>query len=388
MKLLAGWKWVRLEELCDKISLNNLKIKQKDYLAEGKYPVVDQGQDLIGGYYNDENLVIPNEPPYIVFGDHTKVKKFINFKFIAGADGVKVLKPKEIIDPWFLFYSLFIIKIEDKGYARHFQLLEKELFPLPEISEQHAIVAKIEELLSELDKGKQQLETAQQQLKVYRQALLKWAFEGKLTNKEVKDGELPEGWIWVKLEEVSQSCLGKMLDKKKNTGTLKPYLRNINVRWNNFDLEDLFEMRFEESESDRFGILKGDLIICEGGEPGRAAIWNEQFPNIKIQKALHRVRFKGKATAEFFLFYLNLISSTKALDQYFTGTTIKHLTGQSLRKISFPFPSIDEQQQVVHELESRLSVCDKVEETITISLKQAETLRQSILKKAFEGKLV
>ncbi len=123
-ELPKDWKWVKLGEVCDKISLNKIKIKQKDYLEEGSYPVVDQGQDLIGGYYNDEKLVIPNEPPYIVFGDHTKVKKFINFKFIAGADGVKVLKPKELISAKFLFYSLFTIKIEDKGYARHFQLLE------------------------------------------------------------------------------------------------------------------------------------------------------------------------------------------------------------------------------------------------------------------------
>ncbi|NJO68042.1 MAG: hypothetical protein HC830_01100 [Bacteroidetes bacterium] len=87
------WQLKKLGEVCDKISLNGIKIKQKDYLVQGNYPVVDQGQELIGGYYNDENLIVPNEPPYIIFGDHTRVKKFINFKFIAGADGVKVLKP-------------------------------------------------------------------------------------------------------------------------------------------------------------------------------------------------------------------------------------------------------------------------------------------------------
>src|ERR1035437_2525062 len=87
------WKIKELGEVCDKISLNGIKIKQKDYLTEGKYPVIDQGQDLIGGYYNDENLLVPTEPPFIIFGDHTKVKKFVNFRFIPGADGVKVLKP-------------------------------------------------------------------------------------------------------------------------------------------------------------------------------------------------------------------------------------------------------------------------------------------------------
>lgn len=113
-KLPKDWKWVKLNEISDKVSLNKIKIKQKQYLPEGKYPVIDQGQDLIGGYFNDEKLIVPNEPPYIIFGDHTKIKKFINFKFIPGADGVKVLKPKEIIEPKFLFYSLFPIKISIK----------------------------------------------------------------------------------------------------------------------------------------------------------------------------------------------------------------------------------------------------------------------------------
>ena len=129
-QLPKDWKWVKLDEISNKISLNKIKIKQKDYLEEGVFPVVDQGQDLIGGYFNDENLVIPNEPPYIIFGDHTKAKKYINFKFIAGADGVKVLKAKDNTVPKYLFYSLFTIKIDDRGYARHFQLLEKEIYML------------------------------------------------------------------------------------------------------------------------------------------------------------------------------------------------------------------------------------------------------------------
>ena len=141
------WQITKLGEVCDKISLNGFKIKQKDYLEEGKYPVVDQGQELIGGYYNDKKLVVPNEPPYIIFGDHTKVKKFINFNFIAGADGVKVLKPYSIFDPKFFFYLIHTVNIPDKGYARHFQFLEKEEIPIPPLPEQQAIVSKIEELL-------------------------------------------------------------------------------------------------------------------------------------------------------------------------------------------------------------------------------------------------
>ncbi|MBK7866776.1 MAG: restriction endonuclease subunit S [Ignavibacteriales bacterium] len=157
---------------------------------------------MIGGYCSDESKVIPIQPPYIIFGGHTKVKKFINFNFIPGADGVKVLKPHTIINPKFFYYFLHVIKIPEKGYARHYQFIEKESIPVPKLDEQKAIVSKLEALLSELDNGKQLLITAQVQLAIYRQSLLKWAFEGKLTNSDVKDGESPEGWKWVSLNEV------------------------------------------------------------------------------------------------------------------------------------------------------------------------------------------
>jgi type I restriction enzyme S subunit len=260
--------------------------------------------------------------------------------------------------------------------------------PLPKKQQQQQLVSKIEELFSEVDKGIEEIKTAQQQLKVYRQAVLKWAFGGKLTNKDVKEGELPKGWQIEKLGSISEMCLGKMLDKQKNKGVQMPYLGNINVRWGDFQLNDLKQMRFENDEVERFSLKKGDLVICEGGEPGRCAIWKSDNSSMMIQKALHRVRVSSAVDVKYVYHFLFYSATNGTLTKYFTGTTIKHLTGKELKKIEFPMPLPDEQQQIVQEIESRLSVCDKLEETITNSLKQAEPLRQSILKKAFEGKLL
>ncbi len=95
-------------------------------------------------------------------------------------------------------------------------------------------------------------------------------------------------WKKMRLGDISDMCLGKMLNKETNKGEFQPYLANINVRWGSFDLTNLDMMRFEKSEHDRYGLKFGDIVMCEGGEPGRCAIWKEEIPDMKFQKALHR----------------------------------------------------------------------------------------------------
>jgi type I restriction enzyme, S subunit len=319
--------------------------------------------------------------------------------------------------------------------------------PVPPLNEQKRIVAKIETLFGELEAAVASLKKAQAQLKTYRQALLKHAFEGKLTAAwraahadQLEDAhtllhcikaerqaryeaevaawegngrrgqkprppknlppltpaeldelpQLPAGWAWAAMNEIwLESVLGKMLDKQKNKGQLKPYLRNINVRWGSFEIDDLLEMRFEPDEVARYGLRDGDFVICEGGEPGRCAVWRETYyPEIKIQKALHRVRFPERISPYFAQKYFELCASSKRLEEFFTGTTIKHLTGQGLAKLPIPICSFAEQHEILSLLDERLLIVDQLEQTITTALQQAESLRQSILKKAFSGQLV
>jgi len=307
----------------------------------------------------------------------------------------RIIPNSNKFDPRFLFICLqpYLNAINEETSAvtvKHLssKTIEEIPLPFPKLEDQRAIVSKIEELFSELDKGIENLRLAQQQLNIYRQAVLKWAFEGKLTNGKLIAGALPKGWVKKPLGDVAQSCLGKMLDKDKNKGNYHYYLRNISVRWGSFDLKSLEQMRFEENENERYGLKKGDLVICEGGEPGRCAVWKDEFPNMKIQKALHRVRVKDTLSVFYLYFFMFYSGKNGLLEKSFTGTTIKHLTGIQLKNILIPIPSIEEQGSIVQEIESRLSVADKLEETITQSMQQAEAARQSILKQAFEGKLV
>lgn len=159
-------------------------------------------------------------------------------------------------------------------------------------------------------------------------------------------------WETKKLSEVADLCLGKMLDQKKNKGEYYPYLANLNVRWGAIELEDLREMRFEKKEFERYGLKYGDIVMCEGGEPGRCAIWKNQAPSMMIQKALHRIRAKEK-TDSLFLFYALLNKGLQGhYDGYFTGAAIKHLTGEKLAQVEVTLPNYSTQIKIAAVIET------------------------------------
>lgn len=279
--------------------------------------------------------------------------------------------------------------------------IQELLLPLPPVAEQKRIVAKIEELLPYLDryeKAWNRLEEFNRRFPADMQkSILQMAIQGKLVEQRPEEGtgeelyqqiqtekkrliaegkikrekslpeitedeipfEIPEGWKWCRLPSVADMCLGKMLDKQKNQGILAPYLRNVNVRWGDFELDDLLEMRFEDVLDDRFLIQKNDLVMCEGGEPGRCAVWKDETP-IHFQKALHRIRFAKFLSPNYFYYVFSLYANNGIFNKLFTGTTIKHLTGQSLDRIIVPLPPIAEQKRIVERLEETLAVCARL----------------------------
>jgi type I restriction enzyme, S subunit len=186
----------------------------------------------------------------------------------------------------------------------------------------------------------------------------------------------------------SEMCLGKMLDKEKNRGTLQPYMRNVNVRWFTFDLSDMKEMRFEETEGKRFQLRTGDLVICEGGEPGRCAVWNGQIEDAWIQKALHRVRFhQNEYEATFAMYFLYYGTITGRFESNYTGSTIKHLTSSSLSGVQFPIPPLAEQRRIVAKIEELFAELDAAVEELERVRANLKRYRASVLKAAVMGQL-
>ena len=203
--------------------------------------------------------------------------------------------------------------------------------------------------------------------------------------------DIPDSWEWVTLKMIAVTGLGKTLDKAKNQGDYKPYLCSINVYWSGIDLTTVKEARFEESELPKYELKKGDLLICEGGDVGRSAIWeNEQ--EMYYQNALHRVRFYGGVNPHYFRLLMECYKGNKILDEQSKGMTIKHLVQSALNAIYFPLPPIQEQQRIVDKFQSLIPMLEEYNAS-EIKMSNLNTgfpnlLKKSILHEAVQGKLV
>jgi type I restriction enzyme S subunit len=385
-ELPKGWSSTEFEAVCNIISGKN----QKNVVTEnGRYPIYGSG-----GVIGRANEFLCDEGTTIVGRKGTINKPiFVSEKF-WNVDTAFGLSPYPGIDPklFYMFCLGYNFKKLDKSTTIP-SLAKTDLlqipFPLPPHPEQQRIVAKIEELFSSLDKGIERLKDAQAQLKIYRQAVLKWAFEGKLTNKNVKDGELPEGWKILKLNEIATIFIGSTPS------------RNIQEYWNgSINWVSSGEVVFKHITSTKERITKLGLekssckvhmpgtvvlaMIGEGKTRGQAAI-------LKIPAAHNQNTASIELNEDYIpeLLYYYLRFTYQKNRNIGSGNNQKALNKERVGNFDIPIPqNISEQTVIVSEIESRLSVCDKLEESIEQSLLQAESLRQSILKKAFEGKLV
>ena len=171
--------------------------------------------------------------------------------------------------------------------------------------------------------------------------------------------ELPDNWEWCSLLNIAKIELGKTLDSAKNIGINYPYLRSVNVRWNEVDLSDLKAMRFEPEELDRYTVRQNDLLICEGGDVGRSCVWTDE-KEILYQNALHKVRFYGGCNPFYFMYYMMYYESRGIIKALCKGVTIKHLTGNVLSLIPFALPPLEEQNLIVERLNRIFVLLDSI----------------------------
>jgi len=399
------WKRIYLKEIA-KVQ-NGFAFSSSYFVKAGGLPLIrirdiDRAStvDRYSGEYSDNFIVRKGDILIGMDGDF-KATIWKGENALLNQRVCRITPNSKDYDPKFLFLCLQpylnAINAETSSVTvKHLssKTIEEIPLPLPPLPEQQAIVSKIEELLSDLENGKQQLKTAQQQLKIYMQSLLKWAFEGKLTNKNVEDGELPKGWKWVRLGEVIENPKYGT-SKKCDYGIIGiGVIRIPNIAAGVVDSTDLKFAIFDKNETETYNLKEGDIITIRSNGSidlvGKCALINKKDETYLYAGYLIRLRPKQNAILpKYLLHVLSSVSLRIQIECKAKSTSgVNNINSEELKSLIIPMCSLSEQQLILDELESKLTVCDKIEETISHSLQQAETLRQSILKMAFEGKLV
>ena len=317
---------------------NYLLLKKNDF-AYNKSATKEYPEGFIALYSGDELAAVPNSifTCFRIKGD-SPAPQYLNYLLLGNLHGQWLRKFIEV------------------GARAHGSLSidEDDLLalpvPLPQGETSLLEQQKIAECLSSVDDliaaQARKLDT----LKTHKKGLMQQLFprEGE-TQPRLRFPEFQNSGEWeeVALGDIAEIKLGKMLDKQKHTtGRLLPYLNNISVRWNEVNTSNLPQMYFNDSELDRFGLRAGDVVVCEGGEPGRAAVWDGRLPDLKFQKAIHRVRFNVPFQPRLLVLHLENLSGTTQFEMLFTGGGIKHLTRETFALLKIPLTSPEEQQRI------------------------------------------
>ena len=393
-KIPENWCWVHLCDSFNNYTNSRKKIQSKEYQEKGKLAIVDQGRELIGGYTDDESMAYSGELPVIIFGDHTRCIKFIDFPFAQGADGVKVIEPKKFYDTKAFYYALQSIDIPNMGYRRHFSLFSQFAIPVPPFEEQCRIVDRIESIFTKLDEAKEKAQAVVDGFELRKSAILYKAFTGELTKQWRKSrGISIESWRTVPLIEISTLQTGIMKGKHFNDKTIcLPYLRVANVQDGYFNLKEIKRIEVSEKMVDRYLLQKGDVLFTEGGDfdkLGRGSVWNAEIKVCLHQNHVFVVRPDKKILDPYFL---SLQAGSRYGKKYFLScakqtTNLASINSTQLKNYPVRLPVIEEQKAILNMVSDVLKKERQVKDAAELVISQIDVMKKAVLARAFRGEL-
>ena len=327
------------------------QIPAKDITQVGRFPVIDQGQEFIAGYCDDENKVIDFDLPLIIFGDHTRCFKFVDFPFVLGADGTKVLLPnKKLYDPRFYFFALLALDLPSRGYNRHFKTLKERCLPLPPLPEQK----KIAHILSTVQRAIEAQERIIQTTTELKKALMHKLFTEGIRNepqKKTEIGLVPESWDVAELGALAKVGNGST-PKRSN----QAYWEGGNIPWlNSTKIHDRFI-----TEADQFvtphaikechlpKVASNSLLIAitgQGKTLGNSAI--TRIETCINQHLAYAQFYSAKIVPDFVLWFMQTRYDYLRSIAHGGGSTKGALTCSFLKTLPIPIPSTDEQEEIV-----------------------------------------
>ena len=358
-----GWTYKKFADCIDKVPKQK-QVKSKDYQPFGKYPIVSQEKELISGYWDDESCLYKHKKPVIVFGDHTKEIKYVDFDFVVGADGTQILSPKEGIDAKFFYYALLATPIRTLGYARHFKLLKEKSFIMPSVSDQLSIVARLDAAFAHIDALKANAEKQLTEASQHFQAELTECMRQK------------EGWEEKKLGEVCEVISGQSPEGKfyNTEGNGTPFYQGKK----DFTLKYVGTPTMWTTEVTKLA-EKDDILMSV-----RAPVGDVNFATQKIciGRGLAAIRTKRTIDKGYLFYYLVAKkSSIKGKE----GVGFASINRKEIMDIDIQFPNdISEQRQIVSRLDALSANIKKLEEVQRKTLAECDALKQAMLREVFE----
>lgn len=378
-----GWEIKEFEECLEKVVYTN-KIQRKDFCESGDYPIVSQEQEFTNGYWNNSNDLFRIKKPVVIFGDHTQVLKYVDFDFVLGADGVKILQTKSEIEPRYFYYYLQNVNLGSLGYARHYRLLKELKIEFPKsIPEQQNIVSILDEAFAAIEQTKENVQRNLQNAKELFQSELNSIFENKGDDWEEKkletvttkigSGATPRGG------NESYKAEGISLIRSMNVHDM--FFKEINLAFiDDKQAKELSNVTLEENDV---------LLNITGASVTRCCIIPKEYLPARVNQHVSIIRPKKEILDSSFLNLL-LVSrfyKDQLLETGEQGSTRQAITKAQLQDFSIHFPSLKEQKKIVHQLDTLATETKNLENIYQKKLNALEELKKSILQKAFSGEL-
>lgn len=349
------------------------KLLSSSYKEEGLYPIVSQEKDLISGFWDNPDDLFHHTKPVVVFGDHTMVVKYIDFDFVVGADGVKILEPKDFLLPKFFFYWVSSVHIKSRGYARHFRYLREANVPVPALPEQQRIVGILDQEFAKIDALKANAEKSLQAAKDLFFQMLAHTFANP-------------SWSWKRIGDVFDTGAGgtplKTYQEYYENGDI-PWLRSGEVCKKYITETEMFITQLGMDNSSAKTFPENSVVVAMyGATAGQVGILHLETTT---NQAVCGIFPKEDYVPEFI--YYSLLNSKKELVAQATGNAQPNISQIKIKNTSIPTISRKEQKEVVARLDDLNDKCQSLQENYQKTLSLCDDLKQALLRKAFNGEL-
>ncbi len=356
----VGWQSKTFEDCVDK-AVYTQKIQRKDFLDEGTYPIVSQESEFVNGFWNIEVDVFKVATPVIVFGDHTKILKYVDFDFVLGADGVKVLPPKPFLVPKFFYYQLQSVELDSLGYARHYRLLKERSISFPPLPEQHRIVAILDAAFDHIATAKANCEAnllnARAIFRSYLQAIFK-----------------NEKWKAIKLHDACEDIFAGGDAPTENFSVEKSEKFTIPIFANAVKRRGLY------GYTNFARVTQPSITIsARGSGTGHTEIRFESF--LPIVRLIVLIPNAAVVNLEFLKYSIDNLEILRS------GSAIPQLTVPMIKRYHIPLPSLPEQFGIISKLEIFYAEIRRLEFLYQRKLQALDDLKKSLLNQAFIGAL-